>query len=212
MDFVQDRTVDGRPLRMLVVIDEHTRECLALDVGRRCPGEDIVMVLDELTAIRGAPAHIRSDNGPEFIPTVLKRWCKEAGTDTLNIDPGSPWLNGIVESFNGRLRDELLSSEIFETLAEARYLVDRRRLHYSHRRLQCALGKRTPAAYAASCRASPALRLASLRCAAAPPGPEETPYHPPTLTRGGPVQRTPVITAAIFHLCLKSGAKASAKC
>ena len=174
MDFVQDRTVVSRPLRLLVVLDEHTRECLALDVGRRCRGQDIVMVLDELTAIRGAPAHIRSDNGPEFISKAVKRWCKEAGTGTLYIDPGSPWQNGIVESFNGRLRDELLSSEIFETLAEARYLVDRWRLHYNHRRLQRALGKRTPAAYAAICAAAPPLRLAPLACAAALPGADET--------------------------------------
>ncbi len=98
MDFVQDRTVDGRPLRMLVVLDEHTRECLALDVGRRCRGEDIVSVLDELTAIRGAPAHIRSDNGPECISHALKTWCQESGTGTLYIDPGSPWQTGLPHS------------------------------------------------------------------------------------------------------------------
>jgi len=119
MDFIQDRTADGRPLRMLVV-------------------------LDELTAIRGAPKHIRSDNGPEMISKAVKAWCKEGGTRTLYIDPGAPWQNGIVESFNGRLRDELLSSEIFDTLTEARYLVDRWRLHYNHRRIQRALGKMTP--------------------------------------------------------------------
>jgi len=144
MDFVQDRTADGRPFRMLVV-------------------------LDELTAIRGAPAHIRADNGPEMISKAVKAWCEESGTGALYIDPGSPWQNGIVESFNGRLRDELLSSEIFDTLAEARYLIDRWRLFYNHRRMQRALGKVTPAAFAATCPALPPLWLAALACAAAPP-------------------------------------------
>jgi len=169
MDFVSDRTADGRPLRMLVVLDEFTRECLAIEVGRNCRGEDVATVLDELTAIRGAPLHLRSDNGPEFVSKAVKRWCEESGTGALYIDPGAPWQNGIVESFNGRLRDELLSSELFETLAETRYLVDRWRLHYNHRRPQRALGKRTPARFAAACPATPPLRLASLACAAASP-------------------------------------------
>jgi transposase InsO family protein len=145
MDFIQDRTADGRPLRLLVVLDEHTGEFLALEVRRTFRGEDIVMVLDELTAIRGTPEHIRSDNGPELVSKAVKAWCEESGTGALYINPGSPWQNGIVESFNGRLRDELLSSEIFDTLAEARYLADRRRLHDNHRRPQRALGKQTPA-------------------------------------------------------------------
>ena len=169
MDFVQDRTADGRPFRMLVVLDECTRECLAIEVHRHLRGEDIVAVLDELTAIREAPAHIRADNGPEMISKAVKAWCEESGTGALYIDPGSPWQNGIVESFNGRLRDELLSSEIFDTLAEARYLIDRWRLFYNHRRIQRALGKVTPAAFAATCPALPPLRLAALDCAAAPP-------------------------------------------
>jgi putative transposase len=170
MDFVQDRTADGRPFRMLVMLDKCTRECLAIKVHRHLRREDIVAVLDELTAIRGAPAHIRADNGPEMISKAVKAWCEESGTGALYIDPGSPWQNGIVESFNGRLRDELLSSEIFDTLAEARYLIDRWRLFYNHRRIQRALGKVTPAAFAATCPALPPLRLAALACAAAPPG------------------------------------------
>ena len=172
MDFVQDRTADGRPFRMLVVLDEYTRECLAIEVRRRLRGEDVVAVLDALTAIRGAPVHLRADNGPEMISRAVKEWCAASGTDALYIDPGSPWQNGIVESFNGRLRDELLSSEIFATLDEARLLVDRWRLHYNHRRIQRALGKLTPAAFAAACLALPPLGLAPLACAAAPPGTE----------------------------------------
>jgi putative transposase len=156
-----------------VVLDEYTRECLAIEVARNFRGEDIVAVLDELTAIRGAPAHLRADNGPEMISKAVKAWCAESGTGTLYIDPGSPWQNGIVESFNGRLRDELLSSEIFDTLAEARYLIDRWRLFYNHRRIQRALGKLTPAAFAAACAAVPPLRLAPLACATASPRTQE---------------------------------------
>ncbi len=126
-------------------------------------------VLDELTAIRGAPAHVRADNGREMISKAVKEWCAASGTDALYIDPGSPWQNGIAESFNGRLRDELLSSEIFAMLDETRLLVDRWRLHYNHRRIQRALGKLTRAAFAAACLALPPLRLAALACAAAPP-------------------------------------------
>ena len=173
MDFVQDWTADGRPLRMLVVLDEYTRKCLAIEVRRRLRGKDVVAVLDELTAIRGAPAHLRADNGPEMISKAVKEWCASSGTDALYIDPRSPWQNGIVESFNGRLRDELLSSEIFDTLAEARYLIDRWRLFYNHRRIQRALGKMTPAAFAAACAAMPPLRLAPLACAAASPRTQE---------------------------------------
>ena len=172
MDFVQDRTADGRPFRMLVVLDEYTRECLAIEVRRRLRGKDVVAVLDELTAIRGAPVHLRADNGPEMISKAVKEWCAASGTDALYIDPGSPWQNGIVESFNGRLRDELLSSEIFATLDEARLLVDRWRLHYNHRRIQRGLGKLTPAALAAMCLALPPLRLAPPAYAAAPPSME----------------------------------------
>jgi transposase InsO family protein len=172
MDFVQDWTADGRPLRMLVVLDEYTRKCLAIEVRRRLRGKDVVAVLDELTAIRGAPAHLRADNGPEMISKAVKEWCASSGTDALYIDPRSPWQNGIVESFNGRLRDELLSSEIFATLDEARLLVDRWRLHYNHRRIQRALGKLTPAAFAAACLALPPLWLAPRPSAAAPPGTE----------------------------------------
>jgi len=151
IDFIHDRTEDGRSLKMLVVIDEFTRECLALEVSRHMTCRDVIAVLDELTAIRGAPKNIRSDNGPEFIAQALQRWCREGGTNALYIKPGAPWQNGIVESFNGRLRDELLSSEIFQSLAEATYLCNRWRLDYNHRRPQRALGNQTPAEFASEC-------------------------------------------------------------
>ena len=136
LDFIFDRTADGRPIKMLVVLDEYTRENIALEVSRKLKSHDVIMVLDELTAIRGAPENIRSDNGSEFIADVMKEWCKESGTNTLYIEPGAPWQNGIVESFNSRLRDELLSSEIFTTLAEAQLLCARWRADYNHRRPQ----------------------------------------------------------------------------
>jgi len=167
MDFIHDRTADGRPLKMLVVLDEYTRESLALEVARHLKSRDVIAVLDELTAIRGAPENIRSDNGPEFVAHALRDWCREGATNALYIEPGAPWQNGIVESFNSRLRDELLSSEIFESLAEAQYLCSRWRLEYNHRRPQRALGNQTPAEYSAKCAEESApLRLAPLASAA----------------------------------------------
>jgi transposase InsO family protein len=170
MAFVSDHTADGRPLRMLVVLDDCTRECLAIEqLGRQCRGKDAVRVLDELTAIRGAPANLRSDNGPEFVLAAARKRREESGNCMLYIDPGSPWQDGIVESFNGWLRNELISSEIIATLAEARLLVDWWRLHCKHRRIQRALGKVTPAAFAATLpgAASDPARFARLRCGTA---------------------------------------------
>jgi putative transposase len=126
------------------------------------------VVLVELAVIRGATLHISSDNGLELVSKAVRGRCTHGGAGTFFIDLSAPWQNGIVESFNGRLRDELLSSETFETLAEAKYLVDRWRLHYNLPRPQRALGKVTPAAYAANCAAAPPLRLAPLACAASP--------------------------------------------
>ena len=159
LDFIFDRTADGRPIKMLVVLDEYTRENIALEVSRKLKSHDVIMVLDELTAIRGAPENIRSDNGSEFIAKVIKEWCKESGTNTLYIEPGAPWQNGIVESFNSRLRDELLSRENFTTLAKAQLLCARCRADYNHRLPQSALGKQTPAEYAAKCEVSAGRRL-----------------------------------------------------
>jgi len=167
MDFIHDRTADGRPLRMLVVRDVFTREWIALELRRTFRSEDIVMVLDELTAIRGAPKRIRGDNGPELVSKAVKASCKQGGTRTFSFDPGVPWQNGIVESLNGRLRDELLASDTVDTLGEARYLVDRWRLHYNHRRIQRALGKMTLAAFLARCACAPSRSLARLARAAA---------------------------------------------
>jgi putative transposase len=119
-DFVSHRTADGRPLRMLTVLDEFTRECLAIDVARRLKSDD---VMDRLTFIRhGIPDHIRSDNGSEFTAKDVREWLSLLGVGPLYIEPGSPWENGYIESFNGRLRDELLNGEIFDTVLEAKGL------------------------------------------------------------------------------------------
>ena len=124
-DFLSERTEDGRQLRLLVVIDEYTRECLAIEVRRSFRARDVIDVLRYLFAVRGTPEHLRSDNGPEFVARSVRRWLDQAGVGTLFIAKGSPWENGYVESFNGKLRDELLNRELFLSLEEARWVIDR---------------------------------------------------------------------------------------
>ena len=121
-DFVEDRTRDGRKFRMLNVIDEFTRECLAIRVGRKLKLIDVIDVLSDLLILRGIPGHVRSDNGPEFIAKAVRGWIAAVGAKTAYIEPGSPWENGYCESFNSKLRDELLNMEIFSSLNEAKYL------------------------------------------------------------------------------------------
>lgn len=144
-DFVQARTHDGRPLRLLTIVDEFTRECLAIDVARRLNSEQVLERLAWLMATRGVPEFIRSDNGPEFVATAVREWLSKVGVKTLYIEPGSPWENGYVESFNGKLRDELLNGEIFYTLIEAKVLIERWRVEYNTIRPHSALGYRPPA-------------------------------------------------------------------
>ena len=131
-DFVADRLENGRQIRMLVVIDEFTRECLAIEVSRSFTAKQVIEVLRYLFAVRGTPKFVRSDNGPEFVAKELRKWLDQADVKTLFITPGSPWENGYVESFNGKLRDELLNQELFLSLEEARWVVDRWRLDYNH--------------------------------------------------------------------------------
>jgi len=144
-DFVKTRTSDGRAVRLLAVIDEYTRECLAIDVARRVSAGDVLERLGRLFALRGVPGHLRSDNGPEFTAKAVRQWLGKVGVTTLYIEPGSPWENGYVESFNGKLRDELLNAEIFDTLLEARVLVERWRQDYNRVRPHSSLGYRPPA-------------------------------------------------------------------
>ncbi len=144
-DFVVDQTKDGRPIKMLTVIDEFTRECIGIEVKRRMTSEDVIDVLGRLFLQRGTPEHIRSDNGPEFIAEALRGWLAELAIAPLYIHPGSPWENGYIESFNGRFRDEFLNGEIFYTLLEAQVLVERWRIYYNTKRPHSALGYKPPA-------------------------------------------------------------------
>jgi putative transposase len=144
-DFVQARIHDGRVFRMLTVIDEYSRECLAIEVARRLRSDDVLQVLAELFVRHGAPDHIRSDNGSEFTAKAVRDWLRRVAVKTLYIAPGSPWENGYNESFNGKLRDELLNGEIFYSLKEAQVLIERWRRHYNSIRPHSALGYRPPA-------------------------------------------------------------------
>ena len=144
-DFVFIRTDDGRAVKLMVVIDEFTRECLAIYVARRIRARDAIEVFADLMEGHGIPRYIRSDNGPEMVAKKLRRWLKRVGTETIYITPGSPWENGYCESFNGKLRDELLNGEIFYTLKEAQVVIDRWRCHYNTIRPHSALGYRPPA-------------------------------------------------------------------
>jgi len=144
-DFLEDRTHDGRKYRMLNVVDEFTRECLAIRIDRRLKSTDVIDVLSDLFIMRGVPEHIRSDNGPEFIAKAVQKWIRAVGSRTAYIAPGSPWENGYIESFNARLRDELLNGEIFFTLEEARVVIEHWRQHYNAVRPHSALCYRPPA-------------------------------------------------------------------
>ena len=144
-DFVAEKTSDGRTLKLLTVVDEYTRECLAIVVARRLTNHDVLMTVADLFLEYGVPEHIRSDNGPEFVATAVRQWLADLGVTTLFIEPASPWENGYIESFNGKLRDELLNGEIFFTLREAQILVANWRRLYNGLRPHSSLGQRPPA-------------------------------------------------------------------
>ena len=144
-DFVEDRTHDGRKYRMLNIIDEFTRECLAIRIDRKLKSTDVIDVLSDLFMLRGVPGYVRSDNGAEFVATAVQDWIAAVGAKTAYIEPGSPWENGYCESFNSKLRDELLNGEIFYTLAEARIIIESWRQHYNEVRPHSSLGYKPPA-------------------------------------------------------------------
>ncbi len=144
-DFVMDRTHDGKAFRMLTVIDEFTRRCLAIHVDRKLNSQSVLECIADLFVQHGPPDHIRSDNGAEFTAIAVREWLGRIGVKTLFIEPGSPWENGYNESFNGKLRDELLNTEIFYTLKEAKVLIERWRQHYNTVRPHSSLGYRPPA-------------------------------------------------------------------
>jgi putative transposase len=158
-DFVQDCTHDGRKYRMLDVLDEFTRECLAIRVGRKLNSTDVVDLLSDLFILRGVPGHhVRSDNGPEFIAKAVRAWIAAVGAETAYIEPGSPWENGYLESFNARLRDEPLDGEVFHSLAKAKVVIESWRRHYNSDRPHSALGYRPPAPEVVLWPTSPATR------------------------------------------------------
>jgi len=144
-DFVIARTDEGRAFRILNIIDEYTRECLAILVKRHITSQEVIDRLFELIIFRGIPEHIRSDNGPEFTANAIRRWLNRIGVKTLFIEPGSPWENGYIESFNGKLRDELLNREVFTTLTEAEVLIEQWRREYNQVRPHSSLGYQPPA-------------------------------------------------------------------
>ena len=139
------RTDDGRPFRTLNIIDEYSRECLTIKVERKLNSTNVIDALTDLFILRGPPAYIRSDNGPEFVALAVRDWIAAVGTKTAYIEPGSPWENGYCESFNGRFRDELLNGEVFYTLREAQIIIEKWRQHYNTKRPHSALGYRPPA-------------------------------------------------------------------
>ena len=144
-DFMVARTSDGRPLRILTILDEYTRECLGITVERHISSQDVISELTELFLLRGIPEYIRSDNGPEFTAKAVREWLNRLEVETLFIELGSPWENGYIESCNGKLRDELLNREIFTTLLEAKVLIEEWRKEYNQIRPHSSLGYRPPA-------------------------------------------------------------------
>ena len=143
-DFMIDRIANGRAFKILNILDEYTRECLAMLIDRKITNQDVIDLLFWLFIIRGIPKHIRSDNGPEFTARALRKWLNQLGVKTLFIEPGSPWENGYIESFNGKLRDELLNREIFTTLEEAKVLIEQWRREYNQVRPHSFLGYQPP--------------------------------------------------------------------
>jgi transposase InsO family protein len=150
-DFIFDQTADGRPLKILPIVDEFTRECLVMLVGRSLGAKEVIEALAKAASQRGMPEHLRSDNGPEFIADAVKCWLAQEGTKTLYIEPGSPWENAYSESFNSRLRDELLNGELFSSEKEAAVLLEMHRRAYNEERPHSSLGYVAPAVFARQC-------------------------------------------------------------
>jgi putative transposase len=167
-DFVFDKTTDGAALKWLSIVDEHSRESLALKTARSITNEDVIDTLAELFAMRGVPRHIRSDNGPEFVAKAVRRWLAQVNVEALYIEPGSPWENGYAESFNSRFRDEFLALKEFESLAAARQLTTAWKDDYNHYRPHGSLGYQTPAEFAARCTASATKSLSATPQATSP--------------------------------------------
>ena len=147
-DFVEDRTESGNKIRFLGVVDEYTRECLAIEAGKSMGGKEVIDCLEWLFMVHGAPQHIRSDNGPEFVAKAVRHWLGKEGCQTIYIEPGSPWENPYIESFNGKFRDECLNMELFRNVDEAQTVVNAWREEYNERRPHSSLGNLTPKEFA----------------------------------------------------------------
>lgn len=183
-DFVFDQTAEGKRLKWLPICDEFTRENVALEVERRMDAGDVVRVLEAAVAERGvAPQFIRSDNGPEFIAKAVREWIAQQGFQTLYIEPGSPWQNAYSESFNSRLRDELLNREIFATLAEAKVLGNEYRRSYNEQRLHSSLGYQTPVEFARRCLSADSATLRQPKGNAVPTSKHNTQTKPSATAR-----------------------------
>lgn len=167
-DFIHDRTVDGRPLKWLSIVDEHTRECLALEVGRTLNGRRVIEALERLVPQRGAPRRLRSDNGPEYIAAAVRQWLDSQAVEVMYVAPGSPWQNGFAESFHSRVRDELSNVEEFVSLLEARVVGAEWKEEYNHRRPHSSLGYSTPAEFSARSSSS-GTTLSAIAANASPP-------------------------------------------
>jgi putative transposase len=168
-DFVFDTCADGRSLKCLTVIDEYTRECLAIDVAGGIRSSRVIEVLTQLVSVHGAPRYLRSDNGPEFVATAILRWLQAAQIETAFIDPGKPWQNGADESFNGKFRDQHLSLQWFRNRADAKVSIEQWRRHYNEVRPHSSLGYRTPLEF----KATLAARITEGGSAASPPRPDQ---------------------------------------
>jgi len=148
LDFMFDTTADGKPFKVLSMCDEFTKECLEGPVGRSITADDVVTALDKAALRRGLPEHIRCDNGPEFVARAIQDWCRQTGAQSSYIDPGSPWQNPYVESFNSRVRDELFAREVFDSVLEAKVLYSDWCQNYNHHRPHSALSYQPPAVFA----------------------------------------------------------------
>ncbi|MHC4169516.1 MAG: integrase core domain-containing protein, partial [Planctomycetota bacterium] len=155
---MQDRLENGRKVHIVNVIDEFTRECLVPEVAFSIKQHDVVELLPCLLLVRGCPAHLRSDNGSQFTAARVNRFLEDLDVDTLFIEPGSPWENGYVESFNGRMRDKLLNGELFLRLDETKYVMGRRRMAYNHCQSHCSLSYLTPTGFSELCRQAGCVR------------------------------------------------------
>ena len=182
-DFVFDQTEDGKRLKWLPICDEFTRESVALEVERRMDAKDVARVLEASVAVRGAPAYIRSDNGPEFIAKAVREWIAQRGFQTLYIEPGSPWQNAYSESFNSRLRDELLNVESFATLAEAKVLGKEYRQVYNEQRLHSSLDYQPPAEFGRRCLLADSAPLHQPKDNAFSPNTSQPQNKPPSTVR-----------------------------